>query len=51
MTQGESGSRDMLRTLPPTLRARPDGVRGGYCGGGGLDDICACAAARALAAG
>ena len=38
----------MLRTRPPTLRARPEGVRGGYCGGGAFAGIWACAAANAL---
>ena len=48
MTHGASGSREMLRTRPPTLRARPEGVSGGYWGGGALLGICAWAAARAL---
>ena len=30
MTQGDKESREMLRTRPPTLNARPDGVSGGY---------------------
>ena len=39
MTHGASGSREMLRTRPPTLRARPEGVSGGYWGGGALVGI------------
>ncbi len=37
MTQGARGSRETLRTRPPTLSDRPEGVRGGYCGGGAFD--------------
>ena len=48
MTQVMYGSREMLRTRPPTLSARPEGVSGGYCGGGALAGIWACAAASAL---
>ena len=48
MTQGVRGSLEMLRTRPPTLRARPEGVRGGYWGGGALAGIWAWAAASAL---
>ena len=48
MTHGDIASVEMFRTRPPMLRARPDGVRGGYCGGGAFAGIRAWAAARAL---
>ena len=32
MMQGERGSLDMFRTLPPIAKARPDGVSSGWGG-------------------
>ena len=34
--QGLMGSAEMFLTRPPALSARPDGVRRGYDGAGGL---------------
>src|SRR5215510_3031416 len=36
MTHGVSGSCDMFCTLPPTAKARPDGVSRGWDGAGAL---------------
>lgn len=37
MIQGDKGSREIFRTLPPALRVCPEGVRRGYDGDGGFD--------------